>query len=395
MILKGVHYFMDASAQPTEGENERLKRENAELRARLADLSSIVTMLPVPIAISGDARADEIEANPALAALLGVETDHNIAETGPNAKDLPYHIVRDGKRVDAQDMPLRKAGRLGQEIHDELEIVRDDGIRYDIYGNAKPLFDENGNVRRVVAAFVDVTDRKLAERSLHQSMEALRKANDELQQFAYAASHDLQEPLRTISSYAQLLERRYGGEKEASEYTAFIVEAVSRMNTLISDLLTYSRVGAASALKRAPFELSNALQWALLNLDRSIHEYKATVTHDDLPEVIANESQMTQLFQNLLSNSLKYKSSLPPLIHVAAEDSGDEWLVSVRDNGVGIKPEYANHVFGVFKRLHGRDVPGTGIGLAICRKIVENHGGRIWVKSDGKNGSDFRFTIPK
>ena len=148
-------------------------------------------------------------------------------------------------------------------------------------------------------------------------------------------------------------------------------------------------------MKRAPFELSNALQWALLNLDRSIHEYKATVTHDDLPEVIANESQMTQLFQNLLSNSLKYKSSLPPLIHVAAEDSGDEWLVSVRDNGVGIKPEYANHVFGVFKRLHGRDVPGTGIGLAICRKIVENHGGRIWVKSDGKNGSDFRFTIPK
>ena len=386
---------MDASAQPTEGENERLKRENAEVRARLADLSSIVTMLPVPIAISGDARADEIEANPALAALLGVETDHNIADIGPNAKDLPYHIVRDGKRVDAQDMLLRKAGRLGQEIHDELEIVRDDGIRYDIYGNAKPLFDENGNVRRVVAAFVDVTDRKLAERSLHQSMEALRKANDELQQFAYAASHDLQEPLRTISSYAQLLERRYGGEKEASEYTAFIVEAVSRMNTLISDLLTYSRVGAASALKRAPFELSNALQWALLNLDRSIHEYKATVTHDDLPEVIANESQMTQLFQNLLSNSLKYKSSLPPLIHVAAEDSGDEWLVSVRDNGVGIKPEYANHVFGVFKRLHGRDVPGTGIGLAICRKIVENHGGRIWVKSDGKNGSDFRFTIPK
>lgn len=386
---------MDASAHPAEDETERLKRENAELKARLADLSSIVTMLPVPIAISADASANEIEPNPAFAALLGVETDFNIAETGSKARDLPFHICRDGKRIDAQDLPIRKAGRLGREIHDELEIVRDDGIRYDIYGNAKPLFDENGNVRRVVAAFVDVTDRKRAERALYQSMEALRKANDELQQFAYAASHDLQEPLRTISSYAQLLERRYGGDKEASEYTAFIVEGVSRMNTLISDLLTYSRVGAASELKRAPFELVNALQWALLNLDHSFREQKATATHDDLPEVIANESQMTQLFQNLLSNSLKYKSGLPPLIHVAAEDSGDEWIISVRDNGVGIKPEYANHVFGVFKRLHGRDVPGTGIGLAICRKIIENHGGRIWVESDGKNGSDFRFTLPK
>ncbi|MGA8597081.1 MAG: ATP-binding protein [Bryobacteraceae bacterium] len=386
---------MDATAHAAADENERLKRENAELKARLADLSSIVTLLPVPIAISADAKANEIEANPAFAALLGVETDFNIAETGSSATDLPFHICRDGKRVDAQDLPIRKAGRLGQEIHDELEIVRDDGIRYDIYGTAKPLFDEHGNVRRVVGAFVDVTDRKRAERALYQSVEALRKANEELQQFAYAASHDLQEPLRTISSYAQLLERRYGGDKEASEYTAFIVEGVSRMNTLISDLLTYSRVGPASELKRAPFELANALQWALLNLDHSFRERNATATRDELPEVIANESQMTQLFQNLLSNSLKYRSSLPPLIHVAAEDSGDEWIISVRDNGVGIKPEYANHVFGVFKRLHGRDVPGTGIGLAICRKIVENHGGRIWVESDGKNGSDFRFTLPK
>jgi signal transduction histidine kinase len=386
---------MDASAHPAEDENERLKRENAELKARLADLSSIVTMLPVPIAISTDATADEIEPNPAFAALLGVETDFNIAETGPRAKELPYYLCRNGKRVDAQDLPLRKAGTLGQEVHDELEIVRDDGIRYDIYGNAKPLFDDSGNVRRVFAAFVDVTDRKRAERSLYQSMEALRKANEELQQFAYAASHDLQEPLRTISSYAQLLERRYGGDKEASEYTAFIVEGVSRMNTLISDLLTYSRVGAASELKRTPVELSHALQWALLNLDHSVREHKATVTHDDLPEVIANESQITQLFQNILSNALKYKSSLPPLVHIAAEDSGDEWIVSVRDNGIGIKPEYANHIFGVFKRLHGRDVPGTGIGLAICRKIVENHGGRMWVESDGKNGSNFRFTLPK
>jgi signal transduction histidine kinase len=167
------------------------------------------------------------------------------------------------------------------------------------------------------------------------------------------------------------------------------------MHTLISDLLTYSRVGAASELKRAPFPLGNALQWALLNLDHSLREQKATVTYDEMPEVIANESQMTQLFQNLLSNALKYKGNLPPLIHVGAEDDGDEWTISVRDNGEGINPEYKDHIFGVFKRLHGREVSGTGIGLAICRKIVENHGGHIWVESDGKNGSNFRFTLPK
>lgn len=386
---------MDAAAHTAGTEIERLKRENAELKARLADLESIITGMPVPIAISTDATVDNIEVNPAFAALLGVDTDRNIAETRSNADQPPYYICRNGKRIDPQDLPLRKAARLGQEIQDELEIVRDDGIRYHIFGNAKPLFDETGAVRRVFAAFVNVSDRKRAERALYQSMEALSKANSELQQFAYAASHDLQEPLRTMSSYAQLLERRYGGDKEASEYTAFIVEGVSRMHMLISDLLTYSRVGAASELKSTSFELGNALQWALLNLDHSMREHKATVTFDDLPEVIANESQMTQLFQNLLSNSLKYKGAFPPLIHVGVESSPDEWVISVRDNGEGIKPEYADHIFGVFKRLHGREVTGTGIGLAICRKIVENHGGRIWAESDGKNGSNFRFTLPK
>jgi two-component system, chemotaxis family, sensor kinase Cph1 len=137
-----------------------------------------------------------------------------------------------------------------------------------------------------------------------------------------------------------------------------------------------------------------ALQWAMLNLDRSIREHKATVTQDNLPEVIADETQMVQLFQNLIGNSIKYRSDLPPLIHVGAEEAADECVFSVRDNGVGIDPKFARQIFGVFKRLHGRDVPGTGIGLAICRKIVENHGGRIWVESDGRNGSCFKIALP-
>ena len=386
---------MGTATRVEEEETERLKRENRELRARLADLENILTMLPVPIAISDDPAGVQVEANPALAAILGVDTDKNISTSGSEADKLPFRLLRNGKRIALEDLPFQRAVIAGKEVQDEFEVVREDGIRYHLYGSAKPLFDELGNLRRVFGAFIDISERKRTENALEQSMDALRKANEELQQFAYAASHDLQEPLRTIASYTQLLERRYGGDPNASEYTAFIVEGVTRMNLLISDLLTYSRIGAAADLKRTPLELGNALQWALLNLDRSIQEKKATVTRGDLPEVLGSESHMVQLFQNLIGNSLKYQSDLPPLIHVDSEEDENEITVSVRDNGIGIDPQYAKQIFGVFKRLHGREIPGTGIGLAICRKIIENHGGRIWVESDGRNGSTFIFTLPR
>jgi signal transduction histidine kinase len=378
----------------TGDEQNRLKRENEQLRARLADLETIITMMPVPIAISEDSAGEHVEVNPAFGALLGIDTDVDVSGYGLEAGALPFRFYRNGHLVGAGDLPMREAARKREEVHDELEIVRDDGLRYYIFGYARPLFDEVGEVRRTFSAFVDVTERKRAERALEHSMQALRNANEELQQFAYAASHDLQEPLRTIASYAQLLERRYTADKDASEYTGFIVEGVNRMNALIRDLLTYSRVGGAENLKRIPLNMNLALQWAMLNLDRSIREHKATVTQDNLPEVIADETQMVQLFQNLIGNSIKYRSDLPPLIHVGAEEGAEECIFSVRDNGVGIDPKFASQVFGVFKRLHGREVPGTGIGLAICRKIVENHGGRIWVESDGKNGSCFKFALP-
>jgi PAS domain S-box-containing protein len=393
LLGKACNQAMDAPGH-SNNEIERLRRENRELRARLADFESLFTMIPVPIAVSDEPDAPNVEVNPAFAALLGVDTDVNIASSAQSASALPFRFLADGKPLPLEELPLRKAARTRQEVRAELEIVRDDGLRYHIYGSAKPIFDELGNVRRAFAAFIDITDRKRGERALQQSIDALSKANEELQQFAYAASHDLQEPLRTIASFTQLLERRHAGDSEGSEYAALIVEGVSRMNTLISDLLQYSRIGAASDLKRTPIELGNALQWALLNLDRSIRDHKATVLFDSLPEVVANESQMVQLFQNLIGNSLKYKGDLPPLIQVGADEGEEEWVISVRDNGVGIEPQYSDRIFGVFKRLHGREIPGTGIGLAICRKIVENHGGRIWVESDGKNGSNFRFTLP-
>ncbi len=315
-------------------EFDRLKEENAVLRARLADLETIITMMPVPIAISSDAKAEQVEVNPAFAALLGTDTDVNVSTPGNMTEELPFRLFRNGKPVTTEELPLNRASITAEEIRDELEIVRNDGLRYHIYGFARPLFDAEGEVRRAFAAFIDVSERKRAEKALEHSVDALKNANDELQQFAYAASHDLQEPLRTIASYAQLLERRYATDKEASEYTAFIVEGVNRMNTLIRDLLIYSRVGASEKLKRTSLMLGNAVQWCLLNLERSIKEHQATITQDELPEVIADEMQMVQLFQNLISNSLKYKSDHPPLIHVTSEELDDEWLISVRDNGV-------------------------------------------------------------
>ena len=373
---------------------DRLKQENSELRARLADLETIIMRMPVPIAISEDAESTKIEVNPAFAALLGIDTDMNASLMGESAADLPFHVYRNGKRVAGREMPQQRASRTGREVHDELEIVRDDGVHYFIYGSAKPLFDEEGQVRRTFSAFVDVTERKRAEKALEESMQALHHANEELQQFAYAASHDLQEPLRSIGSYAQLLQRRYADDAEASEYAGFMVDGVARMSTLIHDLLVYSRVGSG-ALRRRPAALDNALQWGLLNLERSIREQNATVTYDTLPELIVDEGQISQLFQNLIGNSLKYRATLPPLIHVSADESMEEWIITVRDNGIGVDPKFHQHIFGVFKRLHGREVPGTGMGLAICRRIVESHAGRIWVESDGKNGSAFRFALPK
>ena len=228
--------------------------------------------------------------------------------------------------------------------------------------------------------------------SLEQAVEKARAAHEELQQFAYAASHDLQEPLRSIAAYAQLLQRQSSDNPEVGEFTTFIVDGVNRMNALIRDLLTYSRTG--TSLKRTMVKLAALVQWSLLNLDRSVRDAGAQIKVGELPEALVDESQMVQLFQNLLSNSLKYRGAETPQIEVSADENENEYIISISDNGVGIEPRFHQQVFGVFKRLHGRDIPGTGIGLALCRKIVEGHGGKIWAESDGKQGSVFRFTLP-
>ncbi len=242
---------------------------------------------------------------------------------------------------------------------------------------------------------IALTQAQLLEQETLQRQE-LARSNAELQQFAYIASHDLQEPLRMVTSYLQLLERRYKGklDADADDFIHYAVDGAVRMRTLINDLLTYSRIGT----RGRPFELTNcnaAVAHAIANLKIAIEESAAIVTYKDLPDLIADPVQLTQLFQNLVSNAIKFRSQAAPQVGIEASRQDDAWLFSVRDNGIGIDPQYADRIFVIFQRLNNRvDYVGTGIGLAVCKKIVERHGGKIWVQSELGQGATFYFTIP-
>ncbi|MEG3987055.1 ATP-binding protein [Microcoleus sp. S28C3] len=241
----------------------------------------------------------------------------------------------------------------------------------------------------------EISNRQHAESALLKSNQELARSNAELEQFAYVASHDLQAPLATIASYAQLLEKRYKDQldSQASKFIGNIVQGCTRMQTLIDDLLEYSRVGRS----QKPFQLTNcnhAVEQALANLQGAIRETQAVVTYNELPVVMGDISQLVQLFQNLVSNAIKYRHDAPPVVHITACKQEKDWLFSVSDNGIGIATQHQERIFQIFQRLHTqREYSGTGIGLAICQKIVERHGGYIWVDSEPDRGSTFHFTI--
>jgi signal transduction histidine kinase len=225
----------------------------------------------------------------------------------------------------------------------------------------------------------------------------LARSNADLQQFAYVASHDLQEPLRMVSSYLQLIEQRYKDKLDAdgAEFMGYAVDGAKRMQMMIQDLLIFSRVES----RGTPFQLVNCeavLEQALANLQVPIEESQAVITHDPLPAVMADATQIVQLFQNLIGNAIKFRRQEPPQVHISAQAKGKEWEFSVRDNGIGIDPQYAERIFVIFQRLHTKaEYSGSGIGLAICKRIVERHGGKIWVESQPGQGATFYFTIPK
>ncbi|MHB1318787.1 MAG: sensor histidine kinase, partial [Anaerolineae bacterium] len=257
--------------------------------------------------------------------------------------------------------------------------------------------DADGRALRVIGACSDITMRKQSQARIARALLEAQRSNRELEQFAYVASHDLQEPLRMISSYTQLLGQRYADQLDdrAREYMAYAVDGAVRMQQLINDLLSYSRI-QSQGKKPDPVDSHAALGEAVKNLLMATRESQAIVTNDDLPTVRADSAQLTMVFQNLISNAIKFRGPSLPAVHVSARDLGDEWQFSVKDNGIGIDPRYADRIFVIFQRLHTREeYPGTGIGLAVCRRIVERHDGRIWVESEPGHGATFFFTLPK
>jgi light-regulated signal transduction histidine kinase (bacteriophytochrome) len=280
----------------------------------------------------------------------------------------------------------------------EIAIPHLDGSVRTVLWNSATLFSSDGKTPvATIAQGQDVTERKRTEEALKKTAADLERSNKELEQFASVASHDLQEPLRMISSYTQLLAQRYEGQldEKTQKYIGYAVDGALRMQRLIDDLLIFSRIGTRGGpLER--MDSGSALAEAINNLGTMVEESGAILTHDELPTVRVKPSQLVMVFQNLLSNAIKFHGEAPPRVHVSAEDKGREWVFSVKDNGIGIDPQYKDRVFVIFQRLHTRqEYPGTGIGLAVCQRIVERHGGKIWFESEPGKGSTFYFTIPK
>jgi PAS domain S-box-containing protein len=353
-------------------------RKRAEARFRTAVESSPNGMVMV------DRAGMIVLVNREIERLFGYRREELV---GRSIEQLVPHRVRDRHpRFRSEffaDLQTRAMG-AGRDLHG----VRKDGAEIPVEIGLNPIETEEGVF--VLASVVDIAARKKAEMEL-------RRSNEELERFAYVASHDLQEPLRMVGSYVQLLGRRYQGklDADADRFIAFALDGSVRMKRLIDDLLAFSRVGTRGVAP-APVDAGAALDAALTHLSLSIAESNALVTRDALPTVLADPGQLQHLFLNLVSNAIKFRGAEPPQVHVSAAAVDDGWRFSVRDNGIGISPEYFERIFVIFQRLHARtEYPGTGIGLAIAKKIVERHSGRIWLESEPGRGATFFFTLPQ
>ncbi|MDX1284000.1 MAG: ATP-binding protein, partial [Draconibacterium sp.] len=317
----------------------------------------------------------------ALKDLLGKTTHER------NPKELADKYVADDERV----------MREKTIIHDVEEHVLPDYSKQFVEVIKFPIFDANGEVDGVQGVYWDVTDKMEADKILQETLAKLEDSNQELEQFAYVASHDLQEPLRKVKNYTELLERRYIEQLDdkAKRYMDIVTSGATRMEILIQDLLSLSRV-VTRGKEFTTVDMNKVVASATDILELKIIEEKAEIKVDELPVIKGDEGQLVQLFQNLIGNAVKFRGETDPVVEVKVQSVKDRWMISISDNGIGFDEQFAERIFVVFQRLHTRtEYQGTGIGLAVCKKIVERHGGKIWAESKQEEGATFNFTIPK
>ena len=358
----------------------------AEFEGRIAGFAVVLRRA------DGDAELDGLFVEPGRWRKgVGTRLVRAAEKLAPGARHL--HVIAN-PRAEGFDLPADSSRPAGRK---RASVPRTRCARQSANLNKYFSFTTIPFGEYFITTGVDISDIRIAQRGLEEHARKLERSNAELQQFAYVASHDLQEPLRMVTAYLGLLKKKYGDQLDgkAKDYMDIAIDGGLRARGLIQDLLEFSRVGSQAKVFR-PTNMEKVLAKALENLMIRIGENNALITHDHLPTIMADDSQMTQVMQNLIGNAIKFHGTEPPMVHISCKDEGTEWCFSVSDNGIGIDPQYRDKIFVLFQRLHARnEYEGTGIGLAICKKIIELHGGKIWFDSRPGSGTTFYFTVSK
>ena len=389
--LKQVQLKLEYSLAEQKKAEDEIRRLNSEL---LKHAKQAVHISEERLRLFIDSASDF--------AIIGTDEEGRVTHWNMGAERLLGYTKEDvyGNLIEIifapedRDRGIPSRERTTARTHGRVSVerwhVRKDGSRFWGSGTVSPLRDLDDTIVGHLKVLRDMTLEK-------QAADELVKANARLEEFAYITSHDLQEPLRMVTGYLQLLSNRYKGriDADADEFIGYALEGAQRMEFLIRDVLRFSRVGHSDRPLK-PTDCNEVLRTAIQNLELSLEENQATLTHDPLPVITGDATELVQLFQNLVSNAIKYRSEAPPRVHIGVEERDKDWLFCVKDNGIGFDQQHAVRIFGVFKRLpQQKKYPGTGIGLAICKRIVENHGGTIWAESQIAKGSTFYFSIPK
>lgn len=358
---------------------------------RYSEIAAVLEAVPLGVVIARDTECRNVSGNRRAYELLRMPPADAVSRAALELKEpRAWRALRDGREIPTAELPMQIAASTGHAVKDsEFDVLFDDGVYRCWLANAVPLFDETGHPRGAVGTFIDITTR-------HQNAEALDAANVELRNFGNALTRDLREPLDAVVKFTKLLAAEYRGRlgKEAETYISDSLDGALRIEALLEALLEYWNVTERSGVDLLPVDCNQVLSRTLVDLREAIRTSGATVTFGNLPTVEAEDTMLDRVFRTLIGNAIQYRSEAAPTIHITAENAADRWLFSVRDNGEGVDAKNFERVFGMFSRLHGNEIPGTGIGLALCRKIVERHGGRIWIESAAGRGSAFRFTMP-